>query len=172
MVLISRIISFTQIRVWHFFAMLLWSLGRLVFCFCMLFPFFPLALVARFSTQYTMLDHWNQKVGWIASGFPQQGFWPPASDYNIFFELKTFFPYSIIYLIVSEFIWLYLNLFALGPPCSYQAIHSNTSCDKQMCFKSFHHRSSTFDNTRKYDNSWQLGSNSAAGLGKVVVRLR
>ena len=38
-----------------------------------------------------------------------------------------------------------------------------------MCFKSFHHRSSTFDNTRKYDNSWQLGSNSAAGLSKVVV---
>ena len=116
--------------------------------------------------------HWNQNVGWIARGFPQQGFGPPASYYNIFFQLKAIFPYLIIYLIVSEFIWLYLNLFAVGPPWGYQAIHSNTSCDKQMCFKSFHPRSSAFDNTRKYDNSWQLGSNSAAGLGKVVARLR
>ena len=114
-------------------------------------------------------NHWNQKVGWIARGFPQQGFGPPASYYNIFFQLKTIFP---IFNHLFDCSWIYLTLFAVGPPWGYQAKHSNTSCDKQMCFKSVHPRSSTFDNTRKYDNSWQLGSNSAADLGKVVVRLR
>ena len=72
-VLVSRIISFTQIRVWHFIAMLLWSLGRLVFCFCMLFPSFPLALVARFSTQYTMLE-----VPEISRKFPNKNFNLPS----------------------------------------------------------------------------------------------
>ena len=59
--------------------------------------------IVRPRRSYTI--HWNQKVGWIASGFPQQGFWPPASDYNIFFQLKTIFSH------IQSFIWLYLNLF-------------------------------------------------------------
>ena len=41
---------------------------------------------------------------------------------------------------------------------------SYTSCDKQLCLKSFRPGSWTFDNTRKYDNSWSLGSNSAAAI--------
>ena len=52
--------------------------------------------------------HWNQKVGWIARGFPQQGFGLLASYYNIFFQLKKRFP---IFNHLFDCIWIYLALF-------------------------------------------------------------
>ena len=78
-----------------------------------------------------MGDHWNQKVGWIARGFPQQGFGPPASYYNIFFQLKSIFP---IFHHLFDFIWIYLTLFdlfcfgtSLGLSCTTYLIHHMTS---------------------------------------------
>ena len=75
--------------------------------------------------------HWNQKVGWIARGFPQQGFGPPASYYNIFFQLKSIFP---IFNHLFDFIWIYLTLFdffcfgtSLGLSCTTYLIHHMTS---------------------------------------------
>ena len=77
------------------------------------------------------ISHWNQKVGWIARGFPQQGFGPPASYYNIFFQLKSMFP---IFHHLFDFIWIYLTLFdlfcfgtSLGLSCTTYLIHHMTS---------------------------------------------
>ena len=113
----------------------------------------------RHSTRFQAGNHWNQKVGWIARGFPQQGFGPPASYYSIILQHICSIKINVPH--ISSFIWFYLNLFDFiwflllwDIPGVIMHYISYTSYDKQLCFKSFRPGSWTFDNTRKYDNNW------------------